>query len=69
MSPYRFQYNESESDIKDYNFFYKNTKKAKALSNIWLFLYFWENFENSKISKHTIIFYFVLCISSKIRIL
>ena len=32
MSPYRFQYNESESDIKKYNSLYKNTKKAKTLS-------------------------------------
>ena len=32
MSPYRFQYNESESDIQNFNFLYKNTKKAKTLS-------------------------------------
>ena len=32
MSPYRLKYNESESNIKNYNFLYKNTKKAKTLS-------------------------------------
>ena len=32
MSPYRVQYTESESDIKNYNFLYKNTKKAKTRS-------------------------------------
>ena len=29
MSPYRLQYNESESDIKKFNFLYKNTKKTE----------------------------------------
>ena len=37
MSPYRVQYNESESDIKNYNFLYKNTKHAKTLSIFWNF--------------------------------
>ena len=33
MSLYRLKYNESESNIKIYNFFYRNTKKSKTLSN------------------------------------
>ena len=32
MSPYRLKHNESESNIKNYNSLYKNTKKAKTLS-------------------------------------
>ena len=32
MSPYRLQYNESESNIKNYNSLYKNNKKTKTLS-------------------------------------
>ena len=31
MFPYRAKYTESESDIKNYNSLYKNTKKAKTL--------------------------------------
>ena len=40
---YRVKYTESKSDIKNYNFFYKNTKNAKLLSNFWKIL------ENRKI--------------------
>ena len=40
MSPYRLKYNESESDIKNYNFLYKNTKKAKTLSKKTIFFDF-----------------------------
>ena len=32
---YRVKYTESESDIQNYNFFYKNTPKAKILSNLF----------------------------------
>ena len=32
MFQYRVKYTESESDIKNYNFFYKNTNNAKKLS-------------------------------------
>ena len=35
MSPYRLQYNESESNINKYNFFYKSTKHVKILSVCW----------------------------------
>ena len=31
MSPYRVQYTESESDIKNYNFLYRNTQQTKML--------------------------------------
>ena len=48
MFPYRVWYTESESDIKNYNFLYKNTKKAKTLSKNWKF---WEFFKNPKFSK------------------
>ena len=34
MLPYRVQYNESESDIQIYNFFYKNTPKTKYFQNL-----------------------------------
>ena len=35
MFSYRVKYTESESDILNYNLFYKNTKNAKILSKIW----------------------------------
>ena len=35
MFPYRVKYTESESDIQNYNLFYKNTNNAKLLSNFW----------------------------------
>ena len=34
MLPYRFQYNESESEIKNYNLFYKKPKKPKYFRNL-----------------------------------
>ena len=56
MLIYRVKYTESESDIKNNDFFYKNTKQSKILSN------FWRMFETSKNIKNNSIFYFVLCI-------
>ena len=37
MSPYRLQYNESESNIKIYNLLCKNTNNAKTVSNSLIF--------------------------------
>ena len=34
MSPYRVQYNESEYDIKIYNFLYKSTKKTNTFEKL-----------------------------------
>ena len=46
MFPYRVKYTESESDIKNYKFFYKNSKNAKILSK------FGEIFEKWKCRKY-----------------
>ena len=59
MLAYRVQYNESESDIQNYNLFYKKDTKSQ---NIFDFL---EKF--LKIEKTH--FYFVLCINCIIHIL
>ena len=63
MSPYRLKHNESESNIKNYNFLYKNTKKAKTLSKKR------KNgkFQKSKISKNPIC-YFAFSTRSTIHI-
>ena len=53
MFPYRVKYTESESDIKYFNLFYKNTKNAKILSKNW------KAFENRKIK-------FLFCIMYKL---
>ena len=64
MLPYRVQYTESESDITNYNFLYKNTKQVKILS---IFLNFWGQFQKSEIFKNSN-FHLVLCIRSIIHI-
>ena len=57
MFSYTEKYTESESDIQNYNLFYKNTKKAKTLSKKNEKM---ENFKNPKISKiQKIIWYYV----------
>ena len=53
MFPYRVKYTESESDIQNYNLFYKNTKNTKILSSFWKF------FENRKIE-------YIFCIMYKL---
>ena len=63
MSPYRVQYTESESDIKNYNFLFENTKKVKILS---ICLKMFGKFQFTYFQK--ILFYLVLCIRSKIHI-
>ena len=64
MIPYRVKYTESESDIKNSNWFYKNTQKVKILS----VFYKNGNFQKSKNFKNSH-FYLVLCIRSIIHIL
>ena len=53
MLIYRVKYTEPESDIRNYNFFYKNTKQANIFSNIL------KLFEKSEIK-------FVFCIMYKL---
>ena len=48
MFSYRVKYTESESDIQNYTFFYKNTKNAKILSNFGNFLETNRKIENKK---------------------
>ena len=45
MIPYRVKYTESESDIKNSNWFYKNTPNTKILSKNW------KMFGNRKLKK------------------
>ena len=56
MSPYRVQYNESEYDIKNNNFLYKNIKNDKTFSNTSIIVCFWENQKNITFSKQKLIF-------------
>ena len=51
MSPYRVQYTESESDIKNYNFLYKNTKQLNMFSIVLM-----ENFKNPIFQKLKFVF-------------
>ena len=48
MLAYRVKYTESESDINNYNLFYKNTKKPKYFRNLG---YFSKKSEKIKINK------------------
>ena len=66
MSPYRVQYTESESDIKNYNFLYTNTKQAKTLSKNIMFFSFFGIFQKSKNFKNPI-FYFALLVVSEAK--
>ena len=45
MFPYRVQYTESESDIQNYNFFYKIANTVKLRLIVWMFFRSFQSFQ------------------------